>query len=37
MLEAGELRPGFADFEILDYREKTLLPEDVQRGPWRAW
>ena len=30
-LEAGELRRGFADFEILDYREKTFFPEDVQK------
>ncbi|MCP3961625.1 MAG: methyltransferase domain-containing protein [bacterium] len=30
-LEAGELRRAFADFEILDYREKTLFPEDVQK------
>ncbi|MCP3962391.1 MAG: methyltransferase domain-containing protein [bacterium] len=30
-LEAGELHRAFADFEILDYRETTLFPEDVQR------
>ncbi len=30
-LEAGELRRTFADFEILDYREKTLFPEDVHK------
>ncbi len=31
-LEAGELRRAFADFEILDYREETLLPEDAQKA-----
>ncbi len=30
-LEAGELCRAFADFEILDYREETLFPEDVQK------
>lgn len=29
-LGAGELRRAFADFEIIDYRETTLFPEDVQ-------
>ncbi len=31
-LEAGELRRAFADFEVLDYREETLLPEDVRKA-----
>ncbi len=31
ILEPGELRRAFADFEILDYREKTPASEDVQR------
>ncbi len=30
-LEPGELRRAFADFEILDYREKTRFPEDGER------
>ena len=30
-LEAGELRRAFADFEILDYREEILFPEDVRK------
>ncbi len=30
-LEAGELRRAFADFEILDYREATMFPEDAQK------
>ncbi len=30
-LEAGELRRAFADFEILDYREATLFPEDLRK------
>ncbi len=30
-LEAGELRRAFADFEILDYREQTLFPEDDRK------
>ncbi|MEM7356570.1 MAG: methyltransferase domain-containing protein [Acidobacteriota bacterium] len=31
-LELGELRCAFSDFEILDYRETTLFPEDIPKA-----